>query len=38
MGKQTPIFTRFSTTVPENGSGDTERDPRGNIVDMKVWR
>lgn len=29
VGKQTPVFARFSTTVGENGSGDTERDPRG---------
>lgn len=30
VGKQTPVFARFSTTVGQNGSGDTERDPRGN--------
>jgi catalase len=29
VGKQTPVFARFSTTVGETGSGDTERDPRG---------
>ena len=23
VGKQTPVFARFSTTVPENGSSDT---------------
>jgi catalase len=23
VGKQTPVFARFSTTVGENGSGDT---------------
>ena len=31
VGKQTPVFARFSTTIGENGSGDTERDPRGTI-------
>ena len=29
MGKQTPIFMRFSTVGGERGSADTERDPRG---------
>jgi len=29
VGKETPVFARFSTTVGENGSPDAERDPRG---------
>jgi catalase len=29
VGKQTPIFIRFSTVGGEKGSADTERDPRG---------
>src|SRR3569623_1516143 len=29
VGKSTPTFVRFSTTAPEMGSADTERDPRG---------
>ncbi|MGV8862026.1 MAG: catalase [Pseudomonas sp.] len=29
VGKQTPIFMRFSTVGGERGSADTERDPRG---------
>lgn len=29
LGKQTPIFIRFSTVGGEKGSADTERDPRG---------
>jgi len=29
MGKQTPVFLRFSTVGGERGSADTERDPRG---------
>ena len=29
IGKQTPIFLRFSTVGGERGSADTERDPRG---------
>lgn len=29
VGKQTPIFLRFSTVGGERGSADTERDPRG---------
>ncbi len=29
VGKQTPIFLRFSTVGGEKGSADTERDPRG---------
>ena len=37
VGKQTPIFARFSTTIGEQGSGDTERDPRGNLSCIKVW-
>lgn len=29
LGKQTPVFLRFSTVGGERGSADTERDPRG---------
>src|SRR4051812_37483161 len=29
VGKQTPVFLRFSTVGGEAGSADTERDPRG---------
>ncbi|MEO7732310.1 MAG: catalase, partial [Kofleriaceae bacterium] len=29
VGKQTPLFLRFSTVGGEAGSADTERDPRG---------
>ncbi|HEY0030633.1 MAG TPA: catalase [Bacteroidia bacterium] len=29
IGKQTPLFTRFSLVGGEKGSADTERDPRG---------
>ncbi|MGH8352012.1 MAG: catalase [Pseudomonas sp.] len=29
VGKQTPVFLRFSTVGGERGSADTERDPRG---------
>ncbi|MCF8450154.1 MAG: catalase [Taibaiella sp.] len=29
IGKQTKMFARFSTVGGENGSADTERDPRG---------
>ena len=29
VGKQTPVFVRFSTVGGERGSADTERDPRG---------
>jgi catalase len=29
IGKQTPVFLRFSTVGGERGSADTERDPRG---------
>lgn len=29
VGKQTPMFLRFSTVGGEKGSADTERDPRG---------
>jgi len=32
IGKQTPIFLRFSTVGGERGSADTERDPRGFAV------
>ncbi len=29
IGKQTPLFARFSLVAGEKGSADTERDPRG---------
>ena len=29
VGKETPVFLRFSTVGGEKGSADTERDPRG---------
>jgi catalase len=32
VGKQTPVFVRFSTVGGEKGSADTERDPRGFAV------
>jgi len=32
VGKQTPLFARFSTVGGEKGSADTERDPRGFAV------
>ncbi|MFM1653287.1 catalase KatA [Brevibacillus sp. B_LB10_24] len=32
VGKQTPVFVRFSTVAGENGSADTVRDPRGFAV------
>jgi len=32
IGKETPIFIRFSTVGGEKGSADTERDPRGFAV------
>lgn len=32
VGKQTPLFLRFSTVGGERGSADTERDPRGFAV------
>ncbi|RMS84044.1 catalase [Pseudomonas savastanoi] len=32
VGKQTPIFLRFSTVGGERGSADTERDPRGFAI------
>lgn len=32
IGKQTPLFLRFSTVGGERGSADTERDPRGFAV------
>lgn len=32
IGKQTPLFLRFSTVAGEKGSADTERDPRGFAV------
>ncbi|WP_035053934.1 catalase [Andreprevotia chitinilytica] len=32
VGKETPVFLRFSTVGGEQGSADTERDPRGFAV------
>ncbi|WP_283151102.1 catalase [Silvimonas soli] len=32
LGKETPVFLRFSTVGGESGSADTERDPRGFAV------
>ena len=32
VGKQTPLFIRFSTVGGEKGSADSERDPRGFAV------
>lgn len=32
VGKQTPLFIRFSTVAGEAGSADVERDPRGFAV------
>lgn len=32
IGKQTPMFIRFSTVGGEKGSADTERDPRGFAI------
>lgn len=32
IGKQTPVFIRFSTVAGEKGSADTERDPRGTAI------
>uniref|UniRef100_UPI00403F5C43 catalase n=1 Tax=Candidatus Enterococcus willemsii TaxID=1857215 RepID=UPI00403F5C43 len=32
VGKETPVFTRFSTVAGELGSADTLRDPRGFAV------
>ena len=32
IGKQTPVFIRFSTVGGERGSADTERDPRGFAI------
>lgn len=41
VGKETPVFIRFSTVGGERGSADTERDPRGFAVkfytDDGVW-
>ena len=34
VGKETPVFARFSTTIGDQGTGDTERDPRGNYHNM----
>jgi len=32
VGKQTPVFVRFSTVAGESGSPDTARDPRGFAI------
>ncbi len=32
IGKETPVFVRFSTVAGERGSADSERDPRGFAV------
>ncbi len=32
VGKETPLFLRFSTVAGEKGSADTDRDPRGFAV------
>lgn len=32
IGKETPLFIRFSTVGGEQGSADTERDPRGFAI------
>ncbi|BDA79222.1 catalase [Leptospira kobayashii] len=32
VGKETPLFLRFSTVAGEKGSADTERDPRGFAI------
>jgi catalase len=32
VGKETPVFLRFSTVGGERGSADSERDPRGFAV------
>lgn len=32
VGKETPVFVRFSTVAGEKGSADTARDPRGFAV------
>lgn len=32
VGKQTPVFIRFSTVAGEKGAADTERDPRGTAI------
>ena len=32
VGKQTPLFVRFSTVAGEQGYPDTERDPRGFAI------
>ena len=32
IGKETPVFVRFSLVAGELGSADTERDPRGFAV------
>lgn len=31
-GKQTPLFTRFSSVLSEKGGADTAREPRGFAV------
>jgi catalase len=32
VGKKTPLFVRFSTTLGEKGFTDTDRDPRGFAI------
>lgn len=32
VGKQTPLFLRFSTVAGERGAADAERDPRGFAI------
>jgi catalase len=32
VGKQTPVFIRFSTVAGERGAADSERDPRGTAI------
>lgn len=34
VGKETPVFTRFSTVIGSKGSADTARDPRGFAVKL----
>jgi catalase len=34
VGKETPLFVRFSTVGGEKGSADTERDPRGFAIKL----
>ena len=32
IGKETPLFIRFSTVAGERGAPDTDRDPRGKNI------